>query len=424
MRPQQQIDADLARLEAVIYAAGRDLTVDEIATRAALGLPRQSIQRRLRQLAMRNSIVKSGNTRGTRYGKRNVGSDDVPPTAPYEELSYMPLSHRAKVILSRVIAEPASRTPCKYRPAFIEDYKPNRTHYLSKSEKALLHATGSGNSPSTGAPDPRAVQLLGDLIWHSCRLEGTTFTAEAARRLVEESRNDEEQCPRYAQMILNHAAAAEHLSTAEVGIDRQTILKLHARLAHRLAAGQSVGRLRRAGIRIVGSVCTLPGDPVAIEQLFELLLAKASAIDEPFEAALFLLIHLSYLQPLSSLNRCLARVAANIPLMKGNFLPVSFNFVPDRIYVAGLLGVCELNHIEIIKEAFIWSYTSSATRLASASPQLRLQADEGPLCVLRRQGGSADDHDAHDREHGAPDVIGVGERVWGRSRPRDERKFR
>ena len=41
--------------------------------------------------------------------------------------------------------------------------------------------------------------------------------------------------------------------------------------------------------------------------------------------------------------------------MRANCLPGSVNCVPDRIYAAGLLALYELNRIELIKEAFLWS---------------------------------------------------------------------
>ena len=63
-------------------------------------------------------------------------------------------------------------------------------------------------------------------------------------------------------------------------------------------------------------------------------------------------------------NKRVSRLAANIPLNKRNLVPISFIGVPDDLYVQGLLGVYELNRIDLLKDVFLWACRQSADRYA------------------------------------------------------------
>ena len=47
---------------------------------------------------------------------------------------------------------------------------------------------------------------------------------------------------------------------------------------------------------------------------------------------------------------------------------MSFVDVPEQVYVSGLLGVYELNRIELLREVFVWAYERSSS-LYSATRQ-------------------------------------------------------
>ena len=79
-----------------------------------------------------------------------------------------------------------------------------------------------------------------------------------------------------------------------------------------------------------------------------LLPDKAKAIPDPFEQVFFLLVQIPYLQPFEDVNKRVVRIGANIPLIKQNLCPLSFVDVPERSYVEGILGVYELNKIELL----------------------------------------------------------------------------
>jgi hypothetical protein len=205
-------------------------------------------------------------------------------------------------------------------------------------------------------------RLLIDLSWSSSRLEGNTYSRLDTERLIEFGQQAEGKDALEAQMILNHKAAIEMLiSDADlIGFNPFTILNLHAILSDGLLADrQSSGRIRARAVEISGSVYLPIALPQRIEELFRYVLATAEAIIDPYEQAFFIMVHLSYLQPFEDVNKRVSRLAANIPLIKQNLCPLSFVDVPDTAYLDGILGVYELNRIELLRDVFVWAYERS-----------------------------------------------------------------
>jgi hypothetical protein len=102
--------------------------------------------------------------------------------------------------------------------------------------------------------------------------------------------------------------------------------------------------------------------PSAIEACFRTLLAKAEGVDDPFEQAFFVMVHLPYLQPFDDVNKRVSRLGANIPFIRRNLCPLSFVDVPEQDYVEGTLAVYETGRIELLRDVFVWAYERSAER--------------------------------------------------------------
>jgi hypothetical protein len=102
--------------------------------------------------------------------------------------------------------------------------------------------------------------------------------------------------------------------------------------------------------------------PQLIDECFQQVLNTAMLITDPFEQAFFVMVHLPYLQPFDDVNKRVSRLAANIPLIRQNLCPLSFVDVPERAYIDGILGVYELNRIELLRDVFVWAYERSAAR--------------------------------------------------------------
>ena len=174
-------------------------------------------------------------------------------------------------------------------------------------------------------------------------------------------------------MFLNHKSAIEFLveQAEEVGFNRYTILNLHALLSDNLLTDpQACGRLRTIAVGIGGTVYHPLEVPQLINECFQEVLETAAAISDPFEQAFFAMVHLAYLQPFEDVNKRVSRLASNIPLIRENLCPLSFVDVPERAYIDGVLGVYELNRIELLRDVFVWAYQRSCARYSAVRQSL------------------------------------------------------
>lgn len=286
------------------------------------------------------------------------------------------LSDEAKAIQRLVLQPLTRRKPVGYNRDFLESYRPNETAYLSASERERLHEIGKvpiGSQPACTYARQIIDRLLIDLSWNSSRLEGNTYTKLDTKRLIGFGRVAEGKERVEAQMILNHKDAIEFLvdAAAEIGFNRYTLLNLHGLLANNLLANpQAEGRLRFIEVGIEQSTFLPLAIPQVIEECFEQILHTAQAIKDPFEQSLFVMVQLPYLQPFDDVNKRVSRLAANIPLIKANLIPLTFLDVPRDLYAQATLGVYELNRVVLLKDLFLWAYQRSAEKYAAVRQSL------------------------------------------------------
>lgn len=368
---------EASNLVHIIQQTPEGATLEQIAN--ASGVPRRTLQRRLADL------VASGQARAVGRGKQRRYQASAPGRGPSDEV---PVSRAGQAVRSLVRRPLIQRAPVGYVASFLEAYRPNHDAYLDAGLRARLHDLGrapGGERPAGTYARQILSRLLVDLSWASSRLEGNTYTRLDTQNLIELGRRAPGKDQREAQMILNHKAAIEMLvdNVEEVRFDRYTICNLHALLADNLLADPSAGgRLRKIEVAISGTVYLPLAIPQQLEQLFDQLLAKASQIVDPFEQAFFTMVHLPYLQLFEDVNKRVSRLAANIPFIKHNLAPLSFVDVPERDYIDGILGVYELQRIDLARDVFAWAYERSCQRytvVREALPQpdpLRLRNRE------------------------------------------------
>jgi hypothetical protein len=82
------------------------------------------------------------------------------------------------------------------------------------------------------------------------------------------------------------------------------------------------------------------------------------------------MVHLPYLQPFEDVNKRTSRLAANIPLIRHNLCPLSFIDVPQAAYVDAMMGVYELNRVELLRDVFVWAYERSCQQYAAVKQNL------------------------------------------------------
>lgn len=375
--PKVLKEDDLAAIEGVVRAHTDGISVAEIAEALKSSVARRTLQYRLKSLADAGRIVAEGEGRGAKYrmpGKAPAAAAEKAPaaaTVAAEEAAAVPLSDASKEIRQYVTKPVTARKPVGYNREFLDSYRPNKTSYLSEEQRAHLAQVGKPNFQDQAA-GTYAKQILNrlliDLSWNSSRLEGNTYSLLDTTRLIELGEAAEGRDRLEAQMIVNHKNAIEFLvnDAAEIGFNRYTILNLHGILAENLLADlSSPGRLRKMGVGIGKSTFHPLELPQLIEECFNQVLATAAAIEDPFEQALFVMVQLPYLQPFDDVNKRVSRLSANIPFIKRNLSPLSFIDVPRALYTEAVLGVYEVNKVDLLRDVFIWAYERSAARYAA-----------------------------------------------------------
>ncbi|MGN6394739.1 MAG: Fic family protein [Mucilaginibacter sp.] len=355
-----------AEILAILAKFPEGAGIEDIALNSP-GTPRRTLQRWLEKLVMEGIIDVSGKARATIY-KLTVAAAK-PEAAAAADQALIPLSLPGEYVRSRVIAPIQGRRLVGYNRTFLESYRPNVDSYLTTDEMAKLAAIGDPQLEQPAGTYAKQIlnRLLIDLSWNSSRLEGNTYSLLDTERLIAQGEEADTKTAKEAQMILNHKDAIEFMveSAEEIGYNRYTITNLHAMLANNLLADpQAPGRLRSMAVGITGSAFTPLAIPQLVSELFELILAKAAEIANPFEQSFFIMVHLPYLQPFDDVNKRVSRISANIPFIKRNLSPLSFTDVPEDLYSQGMLGVYELNDISLLKDVFLWAYERSASRYA------------------------------------------------------------
>ena len=288
----------------------------------------------------------------------------------------IPYSFEAKSIRTSVTRPISHRHEVGHKLALLDYYIPNQSNYLNlalRQELAAVGQLGASQSPAGTYLRQNMERFTLDLSWNSSRLEGNSYSLQETQRLLTRAETVAGKGAEEAQMLLNHQAAVEMLAAqaGEIRFDRHTICNLHGLLADNLLPDPATcGRLRRREIRMPSTAYTPLQVPGQIEARFDQILTKASAIEDPFEQAFFMIVHLPYLQPFEHLNNNVARLAANIPLVHFNLCPVSFVDVPKDDYVQALLGVYELNRVDFLRDLFVWAYKRTAAYYAVAREYL------------------------------------------------------
>ena len=364
----------LAAIEDAVRRHHEGVSAPEILRALARPVPLRTLQYRLRHLVTRNRLIMEGEGRWASYRLPDATAKGAAPKDTNEPA--IPLSEVGLSVRNYVRQTPDARKPVGYDRKFLDSYRPNVSFYLTERDRAHLASVGRpgiAEQPAGTYAKHILNRLLIDLAWNSSRLEGNTYSLLDTKRLIELGEEAEGRAHLEAQMILNHKDAIEFLVSAanEIGFNRYTILNLHALLANNLLADPTAaGKLRYIAVGIERSAFHPLEVPQLIEESFDQILATASAIIDPFEQAFFAMVQLPYLQPFDDVNKRASRLAANIPLIKGNFSPLSFADVPRQTYTEAVLGVYELTKIDLLKDVFIWAYERSAARYAAVRQSL------------------------------------------------------
>jgi Fic family protein len=328
---------------------------------------RKAIRRVLNSLIQRGLLKVKGAARARTYVRTAQALRTEEATA-FKDIQ---LTQESKNLLRYVSQSLQARTPVGYNQNFLRSYQPNKTFYLSESQRMALQDFGRvENKVRPAGTYARNIlnRLLIDLSWNSSRLEGNTYSLLETKRLIELGENAEGKDASESQMILNHKAAIEYIIefAEEETISSQEVCSIHALLSENLLGDPSAsGRIRQIAVGIGASTYMPLENPHVLNDCFQTFIEKLNAVTDPFEQALFSLVHLSYLQAFEDVNKRTARLVANIPLVKKNLKPLSFTDVDRDAYVKSLLGIYEKNDVGLLRDLFMWAYQRSSQRYSA-----------------------------------------------------------
>ena len=379
--PKITPQAELNRLVELISAHQEGIGIDALLQAIGGSLQRRSLQRRLALLIEQGQVQMFGESRAARYrpAPRIITATIQEGVNASDQLSaevYVPTSPEGEEIKAYVRQARQLRPPVGYKLAFLEQYHPNQTAYLPQGLRDQLHSLGRSPADQTPAGTfARDIlnRLLIDLSWASSQLEGNTYSRLDTERLIEFGQAAEGKDALETQMILNHKDAIEYLvrDPEHANLTTDTIISLHAFLSDGLMADPTAcGRIRNRAVEIGGSAYLPVALPQRLEELFGIVIQMAAEIHDPFEQAFFLMVHLPYLQPFEDVNKRVSRLAANIPFIRHNLCPLSFIDVPQQAYVDAMIGVYELNRIELLRDVFVWAYERSCQQYVAVKQNL------------------------------------------------------
>jgi len=330
----------------------------------------RTVRRLLSELRHEGKVIKSGAGPSTQYQVVRDESNQpfqVPSQSVEEGASAYQIESVFKpdsLAIIKAIRQPVfTRKPVSYNKAWLQAYVPNQTFYLSAQQRAQLAVAGNRNTEKEIQPAGTYFRkilnrLLIDLSYNSSRLEGNTYSKLDTERLLMQGLGQTDKLDAERVMILNHKDAIEYLvrNAEKLNVSYQAICTIHYLLSDGLLPSKDMGKVRNQSVRIGHSSYYPLEDNRRLEANLQSLINKASQIIDPYEQSLFLLIHIAYLQPFMDINKRTSRLSANIPLVKANVVPLSFNEIDQQDYISAMLAVYELNQVVPMADLYCFSY--------------------------------------------------------------------
>lgn len=330
------------------------ISLPELLEKLRREYPERSVRRWLSEMITEGLISKVGQKKATKYQVVKRASREINKDASCFGLE-------SKEIVKQIRRPIYERTPTTYMDHWIDTYQPNITFYIPTENQIQLEKAGKRSRQE----DPAGTyahqifnRLLIDLSYNSSRLEGNTYSLLDTQRLLLEGSSAEGKLDEEKIMILNHKEAIRYMvdNAFRLTISEQTICTLHYLLSDGLVEAHYAGKIRDHGVRIGSSTYVPFENKRHLQHRLNRILEKAALIENSYEQSLFLLIYISYLQAFSDVNKRTARLSANIPLIKSNLVPLSFNDVEREDYTSAVIAIYEFQEIRPILDLYLFSY--------------------------------------------------------------------
>lgn len=244
------------------------------------------------------------------------------------------------------------------------------------SDAAALKFTGIARHP---LGKRELGKFLIDFACASSVLEGGSYSLLDTQALIEYGEKSPGKPLEDAFLVLNHKAAFEYLHD-NTRLD--SIYRVHELLTsdhdlpelaasrHFLPANQRGVAREYAEIDIALSTYLPPFRPGTgyIARALARVLETADSIEDPVQAAFYLLTRIPYLQPFQDGNKRTSRAMCNVPLLRAGRPPISFVDFGKQDYIVSLLAFYELGDTRLAERCFVEAYTKSIARLGIPRP--------------------------------------------------------
>jgi Fic family protein len=346
-------------IESVIHAvkrAGPGGMAPEALAEAFPDISRSTLNRRLRELASNGQIRPVGQGRATRY--------------------MVATAYSISDIRRYFATDWQARVPARYREELL---KPDPG---LEADKAMRLAQLQGLS----RPLDRKflADFLIDLSWASSVLEGSTYSNIDTEALLAYGQRNPDKPVEDAVLALNHKNAIQHfwanreLTSASL-CQIQSLLTDQHGLAEIMESEHFLPETQRGHpreyeeVRLGRSAYSPPFRPGTgyIAGALEHIVATAHAL-EPVSSAFYLITRIPYLQAFANGNKRTSRLAANLPLLQANFLPISFVDFNKVDYIMGMAAFYELGDTQLIAQTFIEGYARSIVRGSDIPTSVRV----------------------------------------------------
>lgn len=314
----------------------------------------RSVRRWVAKMISEGVVERQGYKRGAKYRVIDRGHRAVGNTGHC-------FGAESSKVIEQVRRPLYERVPVAYLDDWLNAYLPNKTFYIPLDFRMRLQKGGERcrhEDPAGTYAHQIFNRLLIDLSYNSSRLEGNTYSLLDTERLLLEGTSVEGKLEEEKIMILNHKEAIRYIvdNAPKLEIKEETICTLHYLLSDGLIEARYAGKLRDHGVRIGGSTYIPFEEKKQLQVRFTRIIEKAALIENPYEQSLFLLAHITYLQGFSDVNKRTARLSANIPLVRSNLVPLSFNDVEREDYISAVIAIYELQDIRPLLDLYLFSY--------------------------------------------------------------------
>ncbi len=329
------------------------ISLPDLLKKMGKGYVDRSLRRWLAKMVTEGSVEMLGRRRATKYlaaeskaGKKGCLTSE---------------SSQIIELVRRPIYERAPTASTAYAEEWFDAYQPNKTFYIPLNLRSQLYKAGkrSKNEEPAGTYAHQIFdRLLIDLSYNSSRLEGNTYSLLDTERLIVDGAAVEGKLDEEKVMILNHKEAIRYLvdNAHRLEVSKETVCTLHYLLADGLVEARHAGKVRDHSVRIGSSTYIPYEDPKRLQYQLKRITEKAALIEDPYEQSFFLLVHITYLQAFSDVNKRTARLSANIPLITSNLVPLSFNDIEKDGYISAMMAVYELQDVRPLVDLYIFSY--------------------------------------------------------------------